>query len=74
MNFDKFKLSLFEQYEQIAIFVQRNNDLDTCSCACSITEAINTNFEQKKHVSIIGIHGNSRFLTEGRKYKDLPID
>lgn len=69
-------LSLKEigKYEQIAIFVQKNNDLDTCACACSLAEAININFEQKKKISIIGIHGNSRFLTEGKKYKDLPLD
>lgn len=63
-----------DKYSEIAIYVQRRNDLDTCSCACALAEAITLTFGESKKVSIIGLTGKSSFLPEAKKHDNKPID
>lgn len=75
-----FKLdkNYVNQFEQIAIFVQKTNDMDTCSCATALAELITYNdaIAQKKSktIKIIGMHGSSKFLKEAKKYTNTEID
>lgn len=74
MNKEHLVFPLVEDFEQIAIFVQKNNDLDSCSCALALAELIKETYGDKKNVSILGIYGKSKFLTEMKKYDKKPID
>lgn len=68
-----FFSKLFNEYDQIAVFVQKQNDLDTCCCACAIAELISHNYSNKT-ISMLGLYGTSKFLPENKKYKNKPID
>lgn len=68
-----FFSKLFNEYDQIAVFVQKQNDLDTCCCACAIAELVSHNYSNKT-ISILGLYGTSKFLPENKKYKNKPID
>lgn len=63
----------FEPYSQIAIFVQKSNDMDTCACACALAELINYHYKGEKNVSILGLYGKSKFLTELENYSNKPL-
>lgn len=75
----QFKLdkNYINQFEQIAIFVQKTNDMDTCACATALAELITYNdaiVQKKRTIKIIGIHGSSKFLKEVKKYANNEID
>lgn len=64
---------IIEKYEQIAILVQRNNDLDSSACALALALLIKENFSGKR-VQIFGIYGKSKFLTEMKIYETENIN
>lgn len=68
MENKNFLWNLINKYDQIVICVQRNNDLDTCSCALALAELITETFGKSKKVFILGWSGKSRFLPEIEKY------
>lgn len=66
------------QFDQIAIFVQKTNDMDTCACALALAELIDYNDAKRakggKTIEIIGLHSDSKFLKETKKYTENKID
>lgn len=64
---------IIDKYEQVAILVQKNNDLDSSACALALALLIKENFENKK-VKILGIYGKSRFLTEMSTHEKEMLD
>lgn len=64
---------IIDKYEQVAILVQKNNDLDSSACALALALLIKENFENKK-VKILGIYGKSRFLTEMPTHEKEMLD
>lgn len=76
----QFKLDKnhISSYDQIVIFVQKTNDMDTVACAVALAELITYNnaLEAKKAITIeiIGLHSESKFLKETKKYTGNKID
>lgn len=67
-----------DSYDQIAIFVQKTNDMDTVACATALAELITYNnaLRQRKAttIEIIGLHSKSKFLKETERYTENKID
>lgn len=63
---------IFEPYQQIAIFVQKSNDMDTCACACALAILLNHHFQDTKKIYILGVYGKSKFLKEISNFSGSP--
>lgn len=66
----KFVPELFEEWERIIIFVQKNNDQDTLSMALATAKLIESHYgKNNKEVKIAGLRGKNIFFPEIDDYK-----
>lgn len=72
LGIKQLSADFFNSHDQIAIIVQKSNDMDTCACACALATLLDNHFQGTKKIFILGVYGKSKFLKEIAKYNGSP--